>query len=148
MKNTVPQNVIKSCPYGVFYSDSEAFFSSRYSCNTCLYFRWLFWVLGIVIFYEYFSFSLDKSRKSSHCLSFTECELCDRADQITKYPELSVARGIELETSMYNKCLLLYTEVSISIPRAADYSEYFVMRSARSNSSRSLNDKQWLDLLD
>ena len=41
---------------------------------------------------------------------------------------------------------LLYIEDSM-IPRAAHNSGYFVMWSARSHNSHSVNDKQWLDLL-
>ena len=71
MKNKVPQNVFtcKYCANRVFYSGFEAFLSLRYSWNTCLYFHWLFLacVLSIFIFYKYYSFSLDKSSKSSDC---------------------------------------------------------------------------------
>ena len=42
-------------------------------------------VTYISIFYKYFSFSHDKLSSSSHCLSFTECELCDRADHMTNH---------------------------------------------------------------
>ena len=38
MKDTVPQNVFKPCADRVFYSGFVAFFSLRYSWNTCLYF--------------------------------------------------------------------------------------------------------------
>ena len=95
----------KPCADRVFYLGFVAFFSLRYSWNTCLYFRWPFRVLSILIFQKFFKLRLIHQANQGIVfiqLLIVQCKLCDRALHMTKYPELSAARGIEIETSMYN----------------------------------------------
>ena len=119
LKDTKPQNVLKPCADEVFHPSSLFFISLRYSSNTCLYFRWPFRVLNILICYKCFNLrSINRANYTSVFIQLwiLQCELCDRAVHITKhplwlcdraqhttkYPELSAAFGIEIETSMYN----------------------------------------------
>ena len=60
--------------------------------------------------------------------------LCDRADHMTKYPELSAARGKEIETSMYDKMFYYPTElgrVQITPKTSTKFHAVFVLQKNR-----------------
>ena len=109
MKDTVSQNVFKSCADRIFYHRFCSFLfleillkhlpilSLTFSCSQHPY----------LLFFIYFFFNFRSIYQANKAIVFVQlwivqCELRHHAVHMTKYPELSAARGIETETSMYN----------------------------------------------